>query len=106
MGARGPKPKGPTAMTAAERQAAYRARRAEGKPLIKVVIRKPTDRRSRAQRWADAAQELLDLQAEYQEWLDNLPDGGSEATREALATVCDLDLSMLEIDPPKGFGRD
>ena len=33
------------------------------------------DRRSRSQRWNDAVQVLLDLQEEYREWLDELPEG-------------------------------
>ena len=95
-------------MSAAERQAAYRTRRKAGIPATKVVVRKPTDRRSRPQRWKEAVETLVDLQAEYQEWLDNLPEtGGSEATREALENICDIDLSELEgAEPPKGFGRD
>ncbi len=28
------------------------------------------------------------------------------ATAEALRAICNLDLSVLEIEPPRGFGRD
>ena len=95
-------------MTNAERQAAFRARRREGQPVVKVVVRrKAADRRSRAQRWRDAVDELVQLQAEYQEWLEVMPAGGSEATREALEAICEVDLSELEgIEAPVGFGRD
>ncbi len=52
--------------------------------------------------------ERIELQASYQDLLDNLPwnlwDG---ATAEALVAVCGLDLSELEcVEPPCGFGRD
>lgn len=111
MGARGPKPKNGRAATAAERQAAYRARRAaEVAQGVKVVVKKakpPQYRRSRAQRWADAVATLQELQEEYQAWLDSLPEaGGSEATREALEAICEVDLTALEVEPPRGFGRD
>ena len=48
------------------------------------------------------------LQAEYQAWLDNLPDNltGSVLAHK-LEAICMLDLGELEsIDPPRGFGRD
>lgn len=75
--------------------------------VVKVVRRKVVDRRSRAQRWRDAADELVQLQAEYQTWFDVMPPGGSDATREALEAICDMDLSDLEnFEAPTGFGRD
>ena len=101
----GPKPIGETAMTHAERQARYRAAHADG--AAKIKYRKPADRRSRPQRWRDAVAELVELQADYQTWLDVLPENLADgATAEALRAICDLDLSQLEIDPPRGFGRD
>lgn len=74
---------------------------------------------SRQTRW-DAAVALLQeardefetLIGEYQDWLDGLPEGGSEATREKLETVTQVDLDGLELgdlesmDLPLGFGRD
>ena len=77
-----------------------------GHPLVRY--RKPVDRRSRPERWADAVNELLTLQAEYQSWLDALSGGLDASTMtEALRAICELDLSELEaIDPPRGFGRD
>jgi hypothetical protein len=102
---RGPKPSG-TAMTAAERQARFRAAHAEGAPRLRY--RRPADRRSMAQKWRDAVGELLDLQDGYRGWLDSLPDNLAEsATADALRTICDLDLSDLDsVEPPRGFGRD
>ncbi len=103
----GPKPQGERALTPAERQARYRAARAVEAPAAKVRYRKPSDRRSRPVRWRDAVAELLELQAGYQEWLDGLPASLEDTpTADALRAVCDLDLSVLEVDPPRGFGRD
>ena len=106
--ARGPKPLGEQAMTPAQRQARYRAAHAADTPAtVKLRYRKPADRRSRPQRWRDAVAELLALQADYQLWLDTLPENLVDTpTAEALSAVCDLDLSSLEIDLPRGFGRD
>jgi len=95
-------------MTHAERQARYRATHAADTALTaKVRYRKPVDRRSRPQRWRDALAELLELQADYQQWLDGLPESLADTpTADALRAVCNLDLSGLEVDPPRGFGRD
>jgi hypothetical protein len=51
---------------------------------------------------------LLELQAEYQDWLDNLPEFARETpVAELLQAIVDLDLSELEsIELPRGFGRD
>lgn len=90
----------------AERQQRYRDRRKEQQP--RIHYRRPQDRRSRPQRWRDAVQTLVDLQAEYQDWLDNLPDGLQEsAVAEKLAAICEYDFGDLEaLEPPHGFGRD
>ena len=99
-------PIGETPMTGAERQARYRAAHAAGVPVIRT--RRPADRRSRIQRWNDAIIGLVDMQAEYDAWLDALPDNQQDsATAEALRAIVDLDLSELqEVEPPRGFGRD
>ena len=104
----GPKSLGERAMTLAERQARYRAAHAaDTAATIKLRYRRPADRRSRPQRWRDAVAELIELQADYQQWLDGLPESLADTpTAEALRAVCDLDLSGLEINPPRGFGRD
>jgi hypothetical protein len=100
------KPIGERPMTDAERQARCRAARAEGRPAIR--IRRPTDHRSRARRWHDAVAELVVLQAEYEAWLEALPDTLQDtATAEALRAIAELDLADLQaIDPPRGCGRD
>jgi hypothetical protein len=55
----------------------------------------------------DAVETLRELQEEYQEWLDNLPESlQSTALAEKLDEVCSLDLDQLDVDLPRGFGRD
>ena len=105
---RGRQPEGDHALSDAERQARYRARRQaeQAPPLIRY--RRPADRRARPQRWRDAVAELLALQAEYAAWCDALPDSlRDSATAEALQAIVELDLDVLaDIEPPRGFGRD
>jgi hypothetical protein len=88
-------------------------------PAKKAKKAKPL---SRAARWAEAVgvaqtaiQKLLDIQYEYQEWYDQLPENlQSSPTGERLESVCDLDIDgafgTLEeadgVDLPRGFGRD
>ena len=109
---RGRKPAGAKALSNAERQARHRARlvaQLATRPAPAIVrTRKPTDRRSRPQRWRDAVNELLTLQAGYANWLTALPDGLRESrTAEALAAIVDLDLTTLtECETPRGYGRD
>jgi hypothetical protein len=93
-------------MTGAERQARHRAARMSDAPLIR--IRRPADRRSRIQRWNDAVVTLTNLQAEYDAWLEALPDNQQDGTTaEALRTIVEFDLTELQtIEPPRGFGRD
>jgi hypothetical protein len=110
----GPLPRGERAATPAERSAAYRARRKAtaadmpAKPPVVIRYRRPTDRRSRPQQWADAVQTgLLD---QFEEWRDKLPSSlANSPTAEALDAVLELrghveDLQAVEL--PKGFGRD
>lgn len=102
---RGRKPDGPQALTGAQRQARYRAHH----PATAIRrFGRPTDRRSRPQRWHDAVAELVALKADYARWLDAVPDATRDgATAEALQTIVDLDLDdIIEIQPPRGFGRD
>ncbi len=102
----GPKPLGTQTMTAAERQARYRAAHADGAPRVRY--RKPADGRSRPQRWREAMAELLALEGDYQAWLDALPENlANSPTADGLRAVCELDLSELAgVEPPRGFGRD
>jgi hypothetical protein len=105
---KGRKPGAGPALTNAERQANYRARRQALQATPTIRCRRPADRRSRPQRWHDAVAELLALQAEYAAWCHTLPEGLSEtATAEALNAIVEFDLSDLsEIKPPRGYGRD
>jgi hypothetical protein len=102
----GRKPLGDHALSGAERQARYRERHAEGEPRVRY--RRPADRRPRTQRWHNAVDTLVDLQAEYAAWLDTMPDSLREgATAQALQAIVDLDLGELAaIEPPRGYGRD
>jgi hypothetical protein len=102
------KPDAAPALTNAERQANYRARRQTLQAIPPIRYRQPADRRSRPQRWQDAVAELLALQAEYAVWLDTLPDSLSQtSTAEALQAIAELDLSDLAaLQPPRGYGRD
>lgn len=78
--------------------------------------------KSRTQRWTDAAAEavqalerLKDIQSEFQEWRDNLPENlQGSPLGEKLDTVCEIDLDLAldaaqdaeDADLPRGFGRD
>jgi hypothetical protein len=98
---------GNLALSNAERQARYRARKAEQVGST-IRYRRPADRRTRPQRWHDAVAELLALQADYTAWADALPEALRDtATAEALQAIVDLDLTELtDIQPPRGYGRD
>ena len=90
----------------AERQRRFRERRKEQQP--RIHYRRRQDRRSRPQRWRDAVQTLVDLQAEYQDWFGNLPENlQASPLAERLEAVCEYDFGDLEaLEPPRGFGRD
>jgi hypothetical protein len=105
---RGRLPAGDRALSDAERQARYRARRQAKQTSPLIRYRRPADRRARPQRWHDAVAELLALQAEYAAWHDALPDSlRDSATAAALQAIVELDLDVLaDIEPPRGFGRD
>jgi hypothetical protein len=102
----GRQPDGEHALSNAERQARYRARREAERPFPTISYRRTTDRWTRAQRWHDAVAGLFALQAEYVAWYDALPDSLREsATAEALQAIVDLDLDALTaIVPPRGYG--
>ena len=70
---RGRQPEGDHALSDAERQARYRARRHAEQTPSRVRYRRPADRRARPQRWHDAVAELLALQAESAAWRDACP---------------------------------
>lgn len=78
--------------------------------------------KSRPERWQEAVQlvrtgleHLIELQSEYQEWLDNLPENLQDSpTAEKLGEITELDIESLVdsldeaafVELPKGFGRD
>ena len=105
---RGRLPQGEHALSNAERQARYRARRKAEAAAPKIRYRRRADRRSRPQRWHDAVAELLALQAAYLAWHEALPDSmRGTATDDALQAIVDLDLTDLAATvPPRGYGRD
>ena len=78
--------------------------------------------KSRPARWADAAshaitalEELQNIQSEYQDWIDTLPDNLREsAVAEKLESITEIDFDSAietvsaaeDADFPLGFGRD
>lgn len=96
---------GNMALSNAERQKRYRERRKEQQPAVRY--RRAKDRRSRPQRWSDALNELRQLQEEYRECLENLPENlEGSVLHEKLEAICELDIDELDIELPLGFGRD
>lgn len=94
------------AMSNAERQRRYRARR---KGAIEPPPRaRPAREPSRTQRWRTAVATLLELQEDYRERLHTLPETlHDSAYGLRLQAIDDLDLGDLEtIEPPLGYGRD
>ena len=92
-------------MTNAERQRRYRERHNAGEPVR--TFQRPKDRRARPKRWADALDQLRTLQAEYEAWRDQLPESLADSRTAALLEgVCDVDLDALDVELPRGFGRD
>ena len=73
-----------------------------------VRYRRPQDRRSKPQRWRDAVEVLLTLQADYREWFDNLPENLLVTSLgNKLQAIAELDLESLQaIDPLRGYRRD
>jgi hypothetical protein len=96
------------ALSDAERAQRYRARRKAGEKLVRY--RRPADRRSKPQQWADAVETLLNILDGYQEWRDNMPPGLAEsATAERIDEVLALRELVEQLEAaelPKGFGRD
>jgi hypothetical protein len=104
----GPKPAGERALTGAERMARLRANQAQGvKP---VHYRRPVDRRSRPQQWADAIGTLAAILDGYETWRDRMPaglEGSTTAERlDELLALRDLIEQLKDATLPRGFGRD
>ena len=69
--------------------------------------RRPPRPRPRPARWAAALAELRALQAEYETWRDQIPESLADTrTAELLEGVLDVDLEVLDVELPRGFGRD
>jgi len=96
------------ALTDAQRAKRYRERRREGVPS--VAYRRPADRRSRPQRWADAVATLGNLLDEYEAWREAMPEALREgATGERIDELLELRGLVEQLDEaelPRGFGRD
>jgi hypothetical protein len=95
-------------LTDAERAKRYRERRRDG--LRPVAYRRPADRRSRPQRWADAVATLGNLLDEYEAWREAMPEALREgATGERIDELLEL-RELVEVlegaELPRGFGRD
>ena len=95
-------------VSSAERQRRYRARLAAREPIRQFTTVPVVGRcRTRPQRWAAAVEELRTLQAEYEAWRDGLPESLAESrTADLLEGVCGVDLDALDVELPRGFGRD
>jgi hypothetical protein len=95
-------------LTNAQRQARWRERHQGEHPQPVIHYRQPKRRRSRPERWRAAVKELRQLQDEYQEWLENLPENLQDSeVADRLREICEVELDGLEIDQlPQGFGRD
>jgi len=104
---RGRDPEGETALTNAERQARYRARRLVEQPPAIIKYPRPS-RQSRGKRWDNALAVMMTVQAECAAWFEVLPERlRDSATTEALQEIVDLDLeSIAAVRPPLGYGRD
>jgi hypothetical protein len=104
----GHRPEGSGALSNAERQARYRARRLALEPPLTTKRPQVVARRSRTKRWNDALAELIAVQAECAAWFEALPESlRDSATATALEDMIDLDLDAIAaVQPPLGYGRD
>ena len=104
----GRKSQGERPLTGAERQARYRARRADMPAPIPPASRPRPRRLTRIERWDAGVGGLVALQAEYAAWLDAMPEATRDSpTGQLLQAIVDLDLDeLLAIQLPRGFGRD
>ena len=105
---RGRMPEASAALSNAERQARFRARRQAPQPPLAVKHSPAPVRRSRSKRWNDALAEMFAVQNECAAWFDALPESlRDSATATALQDLIDLDLEAIAaVQPPKGYGRD
>lgn len=106
----GRRPEGEKALTGGQRQARYRLRSGLSQEPAsgQAGPRRLPRGHSLSRRWHDTVAGLVALRAEYERWLQALPEATREtATGEALQAMVDLDLEeIMTIQPPRGFGRD
>ncbi len=81
------------------------ARRAVG---VSVREQRPACRvPARLERWTATLAELWTLQEEYETWCGQSPESPADSrTAELLKEICQLDLGVLDLKLPRGFGRD
>ena len=95
------------ALTNAERQRRFRERRRAAVPVKQRPERPAARPKPRPARWTAAVAELRQLQAEYEAWRDGLPEGLADSkTGQLLEGVCEVDLDAIDVELPRGFGRD
>jgi hypothetical protein len=92
-----------------EKRKAEAADKPPDKPAL-IRYRRPKDRRSRPDQWADAIDTLTNCLDRYQEWRDNLPaslaDSALAERLDAMLEWRDLVDQLSLADLPRGFGRD
>jgi hypothetical protein len=98
-----------TYATAADRQRAYRDRLA-GRAAAAYVPAKPRRPASRPARLTTLVDAVRALQMEYEVWLDSLPEslangGQAENLRETIEQLEAAADTLVEIQPPRRFGR-
>lgn len=97
----------------AERQRAYRLRqKSGGRPpdLPPPALRKPREL-SRPARLRGVEEALRDLQREYEDWLESLPESLEDSNtadllRETIENLETAAETVANIQPPRGYGRD
>ena len=96
------------ALSGAERAKRYRERREMGEKIVRY--RRPSDRRGRPQKWADAIAVLLAILDDYQHWREAMPESLADTPTAALIDgvleLRDLVEELQAAELPRGFGRD
>lgn len=95
--------------SAADKQRAYRGRQRNSNHPLAPVSARPRQR-SRPERLRAIEDELRDLAAGYQHWLEAMPANLSDSElAERLALLAEQLETMADevgdLDPPRGFGR-
>ena len=93
-------PEGSVALSNAERQARYRAKRLAAQPPLTIKCA-ATARRSRSKRWNDALAEMIAVQGECAAWFEALP----ESLRDSATAAALQDISISIWTPSPRFSR-